>query len=446
MTRPAGLKSALRPGHVVALLLGAAGLGVWACGTSDTAAPAQSGMDGGPGDCNAAVVHGRMQVGAKGMCLITCDPGWGHCGTSAEGPCNVNVSNDSANCGGCGTICDPSKPCANGMCRDVNALFTAEDSMLLGGLAVVAGTVYWMNHGILFKLAPTDLEPTIVAAGSYCPLGLATDGAYLYWPNCSGYLPDAGASKFDGTILRVSINGGKVDTLAIGQNPLLGIELQAGAVIWLNGGPADGGVQSGGITLAPSAPTDAGPDGAAYLLSPAAVPGLVEVGAFQAKAFGVANGVAFWIDGDGISSVSLDAGAFDAGDPDAEAGASLPPATVVVPPPTGAIALAGGSSGIYWPNDESPNPSTLFTASGGNPVLVVRTLSRTRSMVVDGTIVYVASEAAGTIERVDTQAKTSSTLAASQVGPVNITVDDKYVYWTTHGDGFHPGTIMRAAK
>lgn len=437
-----------KPVHVVALVLvlGAVGSGVWSCDSSDNAGPAQPGMDGGPVTCDAPVVHGRMQVGATGVCLITCDPGFGHCGTSADGPCNVNVSNDSANCGGCGTVCDPSKPCTNGMCRDANALYTAEDTMVPGGLAVVGGTIFWMNRGILFKLAPTDIEASIVTAGSYCPLGLGTDGAYLYWPNCSGYLPDAGASKFDGTILRVSINGGKVDTLAIGQNPLQGIELQAGAVIWLNGGPADGGVQSGGITLAPNAPTDAGPDGAAFLLSPATVPGLVEVGAFGAKAFAVANGVAFWINGDGISSVSLDAGPFDAGDPDAEAGAVLPPATVFVPPPTGAVALTGGSSGIYWANDESPNPSSLFTASAGSPALVVRTLSSPRAMVVDGTIVYVASEAAGTIERVDTQAKTSMTIASSQVGPVNITVDDKYVYWTTHGDGFHPGTVMRAPK
>ncbi|MEO6417839.1 MAG: hypothetical protein ABIP39_00430, partial [Polyangiaceae bacterium] len=205
-------------------------------------------------------------------------------------------------------------------------------------------------------------------------------------------------------------------------------------------------VQSGGISVASTAITDAGPDGAAFILSPAAVPGLVEVGAFRAKAFGVANGVAFWIDGDGISSVPLDAGPFDAGDPDAEGGAALPPGTVVVPPPTGATALAGGSSGVYWTNDETPNPSSLFTAQAGSPALVVRTLSSTRAMVVDGPIVYVASEEAGTIERVDTQAKTSMTIAASQAGPVNITVDDKYVYWTTHGDIFHPGTVMRAPK
>jgi hypothetical protein len=428
---------------LVATLFAVAAVGIWSCQNSD-APPPQPGGDAGPIDCSAVVAHGRMQLGATGTCLVTCDPGFGHCGISADGPCNVNVSSDNGNCGGCGNVCDPSKPCANGRCRDVNALYASDTTMVPGGIAVAQGTVFWMNRGILFKLAPADIEPTIIAAGSFCPLGLATDGAYLYWPNCSRYAADAGASKFDGTILRVSINGGKVETLAIGQNPLLGIEIQAGTVVWLNGGPADGGAQGGGISLASSTPTDAGPDGKASIVSPAAVPGLVGLGAFGAKAFGVTNGVAFWIDGDGISSVPLDAGALLDAAADGEAGS--PPASVLVPPPTGAKALGVGSSGVYWANDESPNPSSLFTANAGSPALVVRTLSRTRAMIVDGPIVYVASEAAGTIERVDTQARTSTTLAASQHGPVDLTVDDKFVYWITRGDGFNPGAILRAPK
>ncbi len=421
------------------ILFAAAAIGVWSCQNSDTVTP-QPGSDAGPLDCSAAVAHGRMQLGATGTCRVTCDPGFGHCGTSADGLCNVDVASDNSNCGGCGNVCDPGKPCTNGRCRNVNELYASDTTMVPGGITVAQGTVYWMNRGILFRLAPTDIDPTIIAAGSFCPLGLATDGAYIYWANCSGYLPDAGVAKFDGTLLRVSTAGGKVETLAIGQNPLLGIELQAGRVVWLNAGPADGGAQSGGISFAPSTPTDAGPDGKASIVSPAAVPGLVEVGAFGAKAFGVAGGVAFWIDGDGISSVPLDAGPLV----DAEAGPSQ--ATAVVPPPTGARALGAGASGVYWTNNESPNPSSLFMANAGSAALVVRTLSRTRAMIVDGAIVYVASDEAGTIERVDTQTKTSTTLAASQHGPVDLTVDDKFVYWITHGDAFNPGAVMRAPK
>ena len=57
---------------------------------------------------------------AMGACLLRCDAGWGNCDMMTPNGCEVNLSSDVMNCGMCGTACvgaHAQESCATGACR-----------------------------------------------------------------------------------------------------------------------------------------------------------------------------------------------------------------------------------------------------------------------------------------------------------------------------------------
>jgi hypothetical protein len=54
---------------------------------------------------------------ALGACGITCTSGWGNCDGQLSNGCEINLTNNSANCGGCGVVCPSGASCVNSVCQ-----------------------------------------------------------------------------------------------------------------------------------------------------------------------------------------------------------------------------------------------------------------------------------------------------------------------------------------
>ena len=51
-----------------------------------------------------------------GNCGIVCSAGFANCDNTNGNGCEVNLQNDSNNCGGCGVVCVPGHVCSGGVC------------------------------------------------------------------------------------------------------------------------------------------------------------------------------------------------------------------------------------------------------------------------------------------------------------------------------------------
>jgi hypothetical protein len=71
---------------------------------------------GSCGHACAAVPHARPLCLGLGVCTRSaCDPGFADCNGGLLDGCEVNLSNDPMNCGGCGVVC--ATTCAQGLCQ-----------------------------------------------------------------------------------------------------------------------------------------------------------------------------------------------------------------------------------------------------------------------------------------------------------------------------------------
>ncbi len=88
-----------------------------ACTTGDSC---QAGVctGGTPISCPsvANAVAGTCST-TTGACSYSCFAGFGNCDGSNANGCEVNLSSDVSNCGGCGVSCGPGRFCASGICR-----------------------------------------------------------------------------------------------------------------------------------------------------------------------------------------------------------------------------------------------------------------------------------------------------------------------------------------
>ena len=67
---------------------------------------------------------------AKGMCQLTCDPGWADCDGSPANGCEANLAVDLKNCGACGNACagpHAVETCAVGACKVISCDFGFAD-------------------------------------------------------------------------------------------------------------------------------------------------------------------------------------------------------------------------------------------------------------------------------------------------------------------------------
>lgn len=266
------------------------------------------------------------------------------------------------NCGGCGLACDT---CTNGRCIVVLASGQAHP----GPIAVTSTDVIWAN-------SPTGDDPeasiakvpirggtieTLAITGRDA-LSLAVDSGYAYWTTESSATLDPPTEIADGTVVKMSLQGGAPLILASNQLEPSFVAVNAGTVYWIANGvmsvPTTGG-----------APTVFAPDGA-YALT-------------------LSAGEAYWADSDGMGGVILKKKELAAGAPEITLTTDVELGNV--------LRLAASSTDLYWTYQRYGGGLVQKVALvGGAPVTVYEAADDLfdYAVVVDGNDLYWGSQLA----------------------------------------------------
>ncbi len=162
------------------------GAGVQTCSAQGqwSAAASCPGVDGASSACNA------------GACVFTCTAGNDDCDGKPSNGCEAQLSEDPANCGGCGIDCGGAS-CSGGKC---GAALIVQGTNI-GNLALDEGNVYWIERGAgpgkhaIYRTAKSGGSSALVQGDITLLRDLATDGASVFW--------SAG-----GQVARVPVTGG----------------------------------------------------------------------------------------------------------------------------------------------------------------------------------------------------------------------------------------------
>lgn len=120
------------------------------------------------------------------------------------------------------------------------------DATYLNAVAVDSQYVYWVagavgNDGAIMKAPKGGGSPAqSIFTGQYVPTAVVTDGTNVYWANL-GTFDAQGISNGDGSVWQGSVNGGTPVPLASNQPTPYGIAVESGYVYWANVGKLGGG-------------------------------------------------------------------------------------------------------------------------------------------------------------------------------------------------------------
>ena len=226
-------------------------------------------------------------------------------------------------------------------------------------IAVDDSGIYWTNHnagGAIMRLSLDGTVLTTIATGQSYPHALTLDATNVYWVNIG-----------DGTVMQTSKSGGPVITLADGQSNPYRIAVDSTYVYWTNE------TSSGDVSRVP-------------------------------------------IGGGAIASIA--------------SGQTVP------------LGIAADGVNVYWTTFSGGTIDAISTEGGPITTLVSGQIFP-YDMTTDGTNLYWTTKFnPGTVMKVGVGGGTPTTIAAGLSSPSNLVVDSTSVYWVNESDG----AVMRAAK
>src|SRR5688572_20534127 len=173
-----------------------------------------------------------------------CVSGFDDCNGEAKDGCEVDLSSDTAHCGGCGNACET---CARGSCRELTTLAerprSGAGTVVAASLVVDAANVYFTNAYPIpmaalttdvFAVAKSGGEPRLVTAAEPTLARLAIDSGFLYATALEGHANDNGTYSIDAhRLVRIDADSG--DTLELAREngePASGPVLDGPDVFW----------------------------------------------------------------------------------------------------------------------------------------------------------------------------------------------------------------------
>jgi formylglycine-generating enzyme required for sulfatase activity len=291
------------------------------------------------------------------------------------------MSNDSANCGACGTVC---------------ALVTlASGRAGPAAIAVDATNAYWTDSadGTVMKVPLDGGVPTLLASGqtpefvTSFPTPIAVDATSVYWTNTHA-------------VMKVALGGGAPTTLATGLSQPGAMAVDATNVYWTDG--SAGAVMK--VPLGGGTPVT--------LASVATTPNSIAVDGTSV----------YWTNTDGTVMKAPIGG-----------GNALTLAVGQVAPRT----IAVDATSVYWTN--SPGAVMKLALAGGTPVALGAFGGVSFTMVVNATGIY--SPTADKVMAMPLTGGTPVTLSTTN-GAYSIAVAGTKVYWTDAGAVMSLGTCQ----
>ena len=391
-------------------------LAAYACGGTDNALIGDGGPDGNAGpDASQDASSDNNVVPDSGL---SCTAPMANCSGNPADGCNVDLSKDDANCGGCGVVCNTQ--CTGGVCPLVPAdAGTPQNVGDFACLTVDANNVYWgtglaaNSGGGVWKVPVNGGNATLIVGQQDRPHSLASDGTNLYYTNF-------GAVAGTGSVQRVAINGTVPTALAIGQASPLDIAIDTTSVYWTNTG--DGSIWKADKNASVPSPVN---------VVPAA-------GANHARFLRLDASNIYFTDAAGGKIYRV-----------AKTGGTPAPMTSV--PNAGHLAI--DTTSAYVGSSSTTGAAILsvaLSATNGNSQQIMPNLKTVAGIDTDGTDVWYAVPSnvlpwqggTGEIHRMTIAGQNDQTLAKAQNAPGCIAIDAKSVYWINEGSGM----ISKTAK
>jgi hypothetical protein len=275
-----------------------------------------------------------------------------------------------------------------------------------------SGHLYWVDeYGGTVKVVPRGGgRVKTLASGQNLPVSVAVDGTHVYWA-------DAG----DGTVNEVPLGGGSVTTLASGQSDPVSLAVDGTHVYWVDAGTpaayfADGTVNEvplGGGPVTTLATGQSYPDSVA--VSGAHV--------YWANSGGTVNEVP--LGGGGVTTLATTAAPFRP------------------------ISMAVDGTDVYWVSmnglDTFDGAMSKVPLGGGGVTTLATGQTNPVAVAVDGTHVYWVNAASRgnpwAVNEIPLGGGSVTPLATGQYGSdslgglTSVAVDGTHVYWANAGDG-----------
>lgn len=382
-----------------------------------------------------------------GACKLgPCDPGFGDCNAVSTDGCETALLTSLNHCGGCGQACHPPNAipqCTNGSCTfsSCNAGYANCNSDVSDGCEVNT-TNDSLNCGQCGKVCMGaqcvngSCAPIILASNQNKPWGIAVDAANVYFSNRTSA----------GSIVQVPIDGGPTTILASNQNDPDCVAIDTGNVYWSN--VAGGSVHmvpigGGPLTVVASGQTPAGvaiANGEIFWTNWNSNGSIMKVPVPGATPIVVATGQnlphRIAVDGAFAYWTAYGAGAV-------RRAPVVPGAvTTIASGQSYPIGIAIDANNVYWTNSTA---GSIYKAplAGGTLTSLASGQSNPIGVAIDATHVYWTNSASsGTIRKVPIAGGAVVTLASGQSYPIYLAVDDESVYWTNNGNG----TVSKIGK